>query len=109
MVPDTAAPTHQMFSGSAARPPALLTWQHSARCSLSSTQVFFSQTTARLRLGASTARDHCQRRFACAFLCLDGRGSHAMDAGGSLGPHSSPGRASLATTDTAKRHVCPAS
>lgn len=101
---------HEMFSGSAAGPSALLKWQHSPRSSLGSTQLSFSQTTPRLRLGVSTG----QGQFPVGSLHVVSsvwmaRRFHATDAGGSLGPDSSPGRASLTTTDVAKRHVCPAS
>lgn len=106
MLLDTAVSRHS----SAARPYALLKWQHCRRHSLGSTQLLLSQTTHRLRLGVST----CQGPFPVAGLhvvsfVLIARGFSATDADSSLGPGSSPRRASLATTDIAKRHVCPAS
>lgn len=46
--------------GSAAGPPALLTWQHSRRYRPGSTQISLSKTTSRLRLEASMDQEHFQ-------------------------------------------------
>lgn len=97
-----------MFSGSAAGPSALLKWQHGPGRSLGSTQLSFSQTTPGLRLGASMGQGPFPAgTFHVVSSVWVVRGFHAMGAGSSLEPDSCPGRASLATTDIAKRHVCP--
>lgn len=50
MLLDTDVSRHEMFSGSAAGPSALLKRQHGPGHSLGSTQLSFSQTTPRLKL-----------------------------------------------------------